>query len=334
MSPAEDPAAADHAALFRLEFGGASGWGHLVRCGALAAELRQRGWRCDLWTTSESSGVPAALREPFTQVVPFQAGAPVPRGYGWLVADNYAVSDALLGAWRGTFRGRILAIDDEARRQLTGADLVLNARPGIDASAYPPGPVMLLGERYALLRPGLARPHHPGWVAPTGTMPVLVMLGGTDPAGLTPVVLDALADLEAARLVPVVVQPARRANACGETPAGRSFESVVTLADLDERELAGWAGCCRVAVSAAGGTLFELAALQLPFVSIVVAENQRAFARQIEQRWGMPCVENGPGLGAALRQALRGLLARPDHQRAAPVIDFQGAVRVADAMGA
>ncbi|MBE2212630.1 MAG: hypothetical protein IAE82_02070 [Opitutaceae bacterium] len=316
------------AALFRLEFGGANGWGHLVRSGALAAELRARGWRCGLWTSSATEGLPSELREPFDHVVAFERPAGPPRGWDWLVVDHYGTTDAELGAWRCVFVGRILAIDDEAKRHLVSADLVLNARLGLDASCYAAGVATLLGARYALLRSGLRSPVAPEWQPPADVESVLVMLGGTDPAGLTSTVLEALADVDAARIAPVVVQPG------GEQPAAlRLFPRAVWLGQVNARELAGWAGVCRFAVSAAGGTLYELAMLRLPFVSVVVAENQARFSAEMEARWRMPRVGVGSGLRKDLATAVRRLRGDLGNARAAlSGVDGRGAERVADAM--
>jgi len=322
------------AALFRLEFGGATGWGHLVRSGALASELHARGWRCDLWTGSAVDSVPAELREPFARVVPFSnGGATVPAGYDWLVIDHYGTTDDEIRAWRAGCRGRILAIDDEARRRLDAADLVLNARLGLTESPYAPGVAALLGERFASLRRALREPSVPDWTPPSDAMPVLVMLGGTDPAGATGTVLEALADIDGTHFAPIVLRPGVANPGARAAEAVARFRSAVWLGGVNAGELAGWAGVCRFAVSAAGGALYELAALRLPFVSVVVAENQQALAAEITGRWGMPRVAAGPALRSDLRAAVRQLLADLEHARAAPVwIDGRGAERVADAM--
>lgn len=319
------------AALFRLEFGGATGWGHLVRSGALASELQARGWRCDLWTGSAVDSVPAELREPFERVLSYPGGAAtVPAGYDWLVIDHYGTSDGGIRAWRAGFRGRILAIDDEARRGLDAADLVLNARLGLTESPYAPGVATLLGERFALLRRGLGEPSVPVWTPSSDVMPVLVMLGGTDPAGATDVVLEVLADLDSEGLAPVVIRP----GATRPVALAR-FRSAVWLDGVNAHQLAGWAGVCGMAVTAAGGTLYELAALRVPFVSVVVAENQRLLALEAARRWGMPSVAVGATLRVDLGGAVRRLRGNLDDARARLIgIDELGAARVAAAMGA
>jgi len=313
-------------ALFRLEFGGAHGWGHLVRSGALAAALRARGWRCVLWTASGRGSVPEELIEPFADLVPFTgASVGVPLPCDWLVVDHYGASDEQLRRWRAGLRGRMLAIDDEMQRRLDAADLVLNTRLGLRESRYAAGVATLLGEHYALLRAGLRDPAAPAWTAPPGATPVLVMLGGTDPTGATGAVLAAL---DPAGIVPIVVGGRR------ERPEALTrFASSVWLTGVNARELAGWAGLCRFAVSAAGGTLYELAALGLPFVAVVVAENQRAFAAAAAARWKLPCVADGPGLRDELAAAVRALISDLENARAALTgIDGRGAERVAEAM--
>ena len=135
-------------ALFRLEFGGTSGWGHLVRSGVLAAELRRAGWTCTLWTGSDAHAVPRELIEPFDHVIPYVPGCDgLPAACAALVVDHYGTDDPTLRAWRAVFSGMILVIDDEGIRRLDAARLVLNARPGLAVSPYAPGVRCLLGER-------------------------------------------------------------------------------------------------------------------------------------------------------------------------------------------
>lgn len=331
----DDPRGNAPAALFRLEFGGPLGWGHLVRSGALAAELRRRGWRCDLWTGSAATGVPRELSAVFTRTVPLDgADLEVPDGYAWIVVDHYATSDDRLRAWRGQGRGRILAVDDEAVRTLAAADLVLNARLGLERSPYAANVPALLGTPFCLLRPGLWKPQVPAWSVPPGVRPVLVTLGGTDPAGALDKALEALADVGAEVLAPIVVSPAGIAAHSRAADVVRRFPHAVVLGATSAVDLAGWMSVCRLAISAGGGTLYELAALRLPFVAVVVAENQRSLAEAAQAHWEMPFVIFGPNAREELAAAVRCMLARPGWGRASFGVDALGACRVADAMGA
>lgn len=337
-------------AAFRLEFGGASGWGHLARCAALAAELKQRRWFCVLWTDGDLARAPADLRNAFDVVLP--AGAhwleqppAAITAADWIVVDHYGADDGALEQLRGGIdaaspaRSSLLAIDDEARRQLAAASLILNPRLGLSASPYAPAVPTLLGERYALLRPGLRAPEPIEAPFSHDATGVLIVLGGTDPLGLTATAIDALAAIDPRRFVPVVV----RAHAVREAPAIRraldQFAASVWLEALDAAALAGWARQCRYAISAAGGTLYELAFLNLPFVAIVVAENQQPFAAQVSARWRLPVIAGAvrtPEITAAFAELTRRF---PNESRSGPrarfaEIDGNGAARVADAMAA
>lgn len=325
-------------ALFRLEFGGASGWGHLVRSGALADELNRRGWTCALWSTSDLSDVPEELRVPFVHTYPFlDAGREVVQSCDLLVVDHYESTDEDLGRWRADLHGRMLVIDDMGLRRLDAADVVLNPRLGLSVSPYAAGVRTLLGEGYALLRPALFEPVAPPHAFPEGALPVLVMLGGTDGADLTATVLEALADVDACRLTPVVVRHGVREPAGAAAVALKRFTASVWLDGVNASELAGWVQVCSFAVSAAGGTLYELAALRRSFVAVVVADNQRAFAAEMAARWGMPRVDAGANLRSDLASAVRQVMRRiaagdPALTEGCAAVDGRGAQRVVNAL--
>jgi spore coat polysaccharide biosynthesis predicted glycosyltransferase SpsG len=338
---------AARSAAFRLEAGGAAGWGHLARSSALAAELSARGWACRLWTAGGLDGVPPDLKEPFSEVI--EAGrdwiARPPeavRRSDWVVVDDYGVGDDGLARLRNGLAGaaaagcpgaRLLVIDDAAERSLAAADMAVNARPGLGVSPYAGGVRALLGERHALLRPGLRAPEAVAWNPPAGAEAVLVVPGGTDAGSIAATVLEALGRLDEARIAPVLVRSkagpaADRLRRCMD-----GFPAGVWLEGASARVLAGWARRCRWAVSAAGGTLHELAFLRLPFVAVVVADNQRVFAREAGRAWGMPSVEAGDGLEAALVPAFRAVRGRSGGAGWSTV-DGRGAGRVAGAMEA
>lgn len=318
--------------LFRLELGGATGWGHLARCAALAEEMKRRGWECHLWTDSDASAAPDDLRVPFREIVPagpaWCARPPVAHA---IVVDWYGATDDGLRELRGAApRSTLLVIDDEAQRILEVADLVLNSRLGLIQSPYAPAARALLGESYALLRAGLRQPAAIASPFAPGVEPILIMMGGTDPRGLTAQVVHALADVGARGFAPVVL--VGRSGQDELASALERFPAHQRLERVDAPTLAGWAKICRGAISACGGTLYELAALGLPFIGVVVAENQRAFAGEVAQRWGMAIVDGTADVREAVASALPRLITDPKLRVAFARIDGRGAVRVADAI--
>jgi spore coat polysaccharide biosynthesis predicted glycosyltransferase SpsG len=333
-------------AVFRLEWGGKSGWGHLVRCTALASELGTRAWRCVLWTRGAPGGLPEELRGSFAETAPVHHSRPleVPdaiRGADWLVVDDYGFDDDALRGLRAALAcgaqapgPRLLVLDDEASRRLDAADLVINTRLGLRESPYAPGVPALTGESFVLLRAGLRTPDPVGARFLVGVDPVLVMIGGTDPAGLTVPVLEALSSMEGKRFAPILVRARRDESAPEIRRMLRKFPASTWLENVSAATLAGWARACRFAVSGAGGSLYELAFLQLPFVALVVADNQRNLAAEVNRRWNMPILEARMAqLRPALAAAVGSLLARPPGWSTTTCgIDGGGAGRIADAM--
>lgn len=339
---AEGKSTRARSAVFRLDFGGELGWGHLARCAALAAELRGRGWTCGLWTHGDRSSPPAGFLESFDPCL--AAGAdwpaeppPAVRAADWLVVDFYGADDAALASLRRAAPSpRLLVIDDLAQRRLDAADLILNTRLGLARPPYAPGVAALLGERFALLRRGLEGGTRAAFNCPSGVEPVLVIFGGTDPRGLTAIALDALAEVGADSFAPVVVRTRGGDDVRRVARALERFSAGAWVGSLDAVELGAWARTCRWAISAAGGTLFELAFLRLPFVAVVVADNQRPFAAEVARRWHLPVVDGAEDVRAALAAGVRQLLALGSEAGAAAfaAIDGRGAARVADAMEA
>lgn len=291
------------------------------------------------WTDGPWETVSDELREPFGRQLPAggSAGLSLP-SIDWLVVDWYNATDELLRTWRKVAPAstRLLVIDDEARRTLDAADLVVNSRLGLERSPYAGGATALLGERYALLRSGLRNPRPIASPFAPELMPVLITLGGTDPGGLASEVLRALAGTDARAFAPVLVQGA--GTAPDLAPLLEEFPASQVLLRIDAAALAGWSAVCRFAVSACGGTLYELAWLGLPFVGIIAAANQRAFAAEASARWRMPVIDFLDATRDEARTTLRQVLARFCRTDAAPRskygdVDGLGTARVADAMG-
>jgi spore coat polysaccharide biosynthesis predicted glycosyltransferase SpsG len=323
-----DSSGAKPTVVFRLRCGGAFGWGHLARCGALAAELQSRGASCQLWGDQIPESAPADFGAVFDchHVFVDQPKA------DWVVVDDLGANDDFLRDLRkllDSSGARMLVIDDDGKRSIDAADLILNTRLGLRKSPYAPKVTALLGEEYALLRPGLNKPAAVVSGFPEQVEAVLVMLGGTDPRGLTADVLHGLADVGTGTIAPVVVVSKSGRGAEDISAALARFAQSAWLESVDATTLAGWAANAKFAISAAGGTLLELAVLRVPFVSIVVADNQKPLARQARETWGMPFIDGASDIRSAVTQVVGSL---PDPSQFNPEIDSLGASRVASCM--
>jgi UDP-2,4-diacetamido-2,4,6-trideoxy-beta-L-altropyranose hydrolase len=279
--------------VFRADASADIGFGHVARCITLGAVLRGRGHAATVVTRSSESRVMARIERAGMQVVaiPPDASMAVDRQrtfevagrdavlivdhYGWKPADHRAAREAGL---------KTVAIDDLGDRALD-ADVVLNQNAFAGPDLYAPTSHMrmLLGGRYALLRPEfLARRVEPRPVPATAAQ-CLVTLGGGDAAAQTLDVLEGVAQSEHRGLqVTAVVGPlspdreALTAWAARHEDRFRIVHDPECLADLMAAN--------DMAIAAAGTTCWELACLGVPQLTVVMADNQQRNADELDRR--------------------------------------------------
>jgi UDP-2,4-diacetamido-2,4,6-trideoxy-beta-L-altropyranose hydrolase len=340
--------------LLRADATAQVGAGHFMRSLALAEACVARGGtavllsRCDspaLRARAEAAGVrvdalPAGA-ELDLSVLREWIGANAADAGTWLVVDGYGFDADYLRAGRDC-GVRTLVLDDTAALAEYPADAVLNQNLDGPDRAYPtePGTVLLVGTRYALLRREFlpwrdeVRP-----IAPDAGR-ILVTLGGADGANATQRVLDGMASAgEGMEEVRVIVGPANPHRAALEAWAEASALPVRLLdgGTASMPEQMAWAD---VAVSAAGSTCWELAALGVPSLLLVVADNQAALAREMEARgaaWslGTLAAATADGIADAVRRLRADAAARAGmRERGRTLVDGAGADRVLDVMHA
>lgn len=291
-----------------------------------------RGKDTILWSDGDVDSLPREVRAAFSSV-----SEGMPEAGSILVVDDMYASDAKLkqvaGAWRAVGEGRVaVGIDDMQRRKMGAFDWVVNPEIGLREASYT-APHSLLGERYALLRSGFAAPSEleQSAVPMTGLL-VLVMLGGTDAFGYTEKALQELAAWDSAGLVPIVVSGSEGPPRGEVLNALRRFQSSRYLGRADASELAAWMQYCSFGVIGCGTSLYELAAMKLPFVGLSLVDNQTASARKVESEWGLPvlyCENQDPDslqLAAALDRLAQ------EERKPYSEVDTKGAWRVCDAL--
>ncbi|MBK1880462.1 hypothetical protein [Pelagicoccus mobilis] len=311
--------------VFKCAFGGENGWGHVVRCSALAAAFKNNGWETCLWGGGDSDLLPSEVHSAFVRL----------DASGSTKADVLCIDemyteqssfDELLARWRRlNGSGVVLGIDDMQVRSMAGFDLVLNTEIALREASYR-SLKALLGERYALLRSGFGAPENTADLPQMweGSVPVLVMIGGTDPFGFTERVLEGLAEMGSDRFLPIVVSSEPKAMV--DTLA--RFRAYRVLSRLGSAEVAAWMGFCRIGVIACGSTLYEASGMGLPFVGLSVVDNQTATARKVRTEWGMPVLncEKGSLDPLALQSGVETVLSRA--RRPYSEVDTKGAERV------
>jgi len=250
-----------------------------------------------------------------------------------LVLDSYGIDDATLDTLRNAARVRVV-IDDIADRRLR-VEAVINGAIGAESLPYVRSPqtALLLGGRYALLPPELASS---AAFEPRPTCErVVVTLGSADRLRASSVVAEAVLSGMRRATVDVAVGPFF--DSVEDLEALRQRSSRVRLHyNADVRTLARGAD---LAVSAGGQTTYELAALMVPTIALIEAENQRPSVMALVHHGAMltGTMPGAEGSDIELRELIRQVdldleLRSQLAARAAELIDGNGAVRAAEAI--
>ena len=328
-------------ALFRADATPALGAGHVMRCMALAGELRSRGTEIHfvVGAGSELAARLAAAKNFPCRRLPAEpsrdagetARIVAHERIDWVVVDHYSLD----AAWEKEVRragASILVIEDLSGRE-HDCDLLVNAGFGAEATVRARA---LLGPEYALLAPEFREARERDRERDGTVRRILVGYGGTDPSNETCKALEALAALGASGLeVEVAVgagfahEDALRA-AAQRLPAATLRRGLPHLADLMQS--------CDLALGAGGTSSWERLCLGLPALVSATAANQARGAAALGAAGYFLYL--GPAervTSEAMTQALLRRIANPDalrreSARGRALVDGAGAARVADAM--
>jgi spore coat polysaccharide biosynthesis predicted glycosyltransferase SpsG len=264
----------------RCDVGPARGIGHLMRCLALAEELRGRG--ADVLFVSDSHTVPWAHEQIMSRGLAVEAALWTPEEHLALfsrleldavVFDSYDLDPAVYAAVRRAGLATLAVVDGEFRG--AEADLYVDQNLGseLDSPVLPAGSTRLAGLEYVLLRDDVLalRPDKPPEPGVATTPQVLAVFGGTDAYGAGPHAVAALAatglPFDATVIAPrpelieairaVRLAPGQRVEPVG--PTGRLAAEVVA-SDL--------------VISASGTSTWELLCLGAVAGLVCVVDNQ------------------------------------------------------------
>jgi UDP-2,4-diacetamido-2,4,6-trideoxy-beta-L-altropyranose hydrolase len=332
--------------LIRADAGPQIGLGHVMRCLAIAEAWHGTGGQVafvshqpprELQDRMEKLGSachPAGAVPGSDEDAAECAGLAHELGARWAVVDGYHFGERYQRQLKEAGL-RLLAIDDHGHAGHYWADLVLNQTAGIDPALYAdrePCTRLLLGARYVLLRRDYLKWRD--WQRPMlrTARRLLLTLGGSDAENATQRIMAALpARNELPLETTVVIGPGNPHRAAIE-PAARARAGLrVVCAPPQMPELMAQAD---VGITAGGITAWEMAFMALPQLTVVLAENQRGNAAQIEsQGVGRSLGWHQELTGDRLRRQLTDLCqdfearARMSHQGRL-LVDGQGAARV------
>lgn len=251
--------------LIRADASVQIGMGHRVRCQALATAFERKGHTCQFVLHQDCAGFTdekdiLIAQESDLLSMAAQADLVVLDHYGYQAQDIATLYQ---------HQANLLVLDDMNNRGSFPAKWVLNP---LNLS-YPDTVLMaLVGSRYALLRPSFLQ-------ARVDDIPnkLLLTMGGTDPLALTlPLLKQCLEKgFMASDILVMLGQNAHQAElvkAFCRTNGIELQQGVKDVPPLMAR--------AKMAVSAAGSTLYELACLGVPSIFVQVADNQTLSLQQ------------------------------------------------------
>ena len=229
----------------------------------------------------------------------------------WLVVDHYALD----ARWERLMRphvGNIMAIDDLADRAHE-CDLLLDQNLGRQPDDYrelvPSDCMLLVGPRYALLRPEFAalREYSLQRRQTPALKQVLITMGGVDQLNATGRVLEALRQVPLPDDCRICVVMGAKSPWLAEVEALAVTLPWPTEVRVNVSNMAELMAQSDLAIGAAGGTAWERCCLGLPTILVVLASNQREAATHLaatEAAHVVASVDEIPGSVARLLLSL------------------------------
>jgi UDP-2,4-diacetamido-2,4,6-trideoxy-beta-L-altropyranose hydrolase len=276
-------------AIFRVDASSSIGSGHVRRCLVLAEALAADGWHVAFaCRAGTKEAVPALARSAFTyRVVPADREGLralhdlAPGGCDLLVVDHYGL-DANFERSCRAWAKQILVIDDLADRRHE-CDILVDQTPGRQANDYadlvPGNCAVLAGSQFALLDPRFRQVRECLGASSDRVGRMLVSFGGTDPAGATLRVVEALAVAKLGAAVDIVLGTASDdIGRIGELAAEFDPPAKLHVAVDDMASLISQAD---MAIGAGGVSALERCCLGVPSVTITIADNQRKLADEL-----------------------------------------------------
>lgn len=311
--------------IIRADASTRMGTGHVMRCIALGQAWQDAGGNVSFVSCCDSDGIKKRIREEGFGLSELSGSYPESEedisttldiagqtGAAWVVVDGYHFDLTYQKALRAA-GFKLLLMDDYNHHPQYECDLLLNQNINADKLAYRinSDAKLLLGTNYALLRREFSQgSKKKERVFPNIGTHVLVTLGGSDPDNVTLTVIEAFQDLNIPGLqAKIIVGPANPNRGILQDAIGSSESDIQRLDSvIDMPDLMRWAD---LVVSAGGSTCWELCRLGVPFMTLVLAENQSGLATELDRRGIAQCLGYSPAV-EAIAEAVDELLSDHD----------------------
>ncbi len=323
--------------LIRTEASPQIGMGHFMRCFAIAEAARAQGVEVTFLLNELGEAVRARLAAIGAQGV--QVDGPLggagdflaltalnPARNDWLLIDSYQATEDYVALQKNAVR--VAVLDDLGALDRFDCDLIINPAQAARAVDYErkSRARLALGAGYALIR----REFTQSYPAQNDAPFITVMFGGSDPTQLTGRCAQNLHDALPDVLIQIIAGPAN-VHKDALTGLERKLDRlrVFTSPDSVARVLAG----SQLVITAAGGSVGEVAAMGLPALVLVVYDNQAAALKAcpypvIDARSGLP-----EDLGARVKALMDDAARRTAMAlKAQTEVDGRGAERIVEIM--
>ncbi len=300
--------------LFCIDAGTSIGLGHLMRSWALAQVLKAHAAeihflcfplsaKVEAWFQQEDISVhylPTDEKQPHAWEAEDALGLAEQIDPQWIITDGY-VFDTSFHQLLKSGGYSVLAIDDIADCHYV-TDAVLNQNPGFapqDYSAHPETR-LFLGPSYALLRHGFeGQPGSRKFQGPASN--IVLSTGGEDPLGLISKILQTLTLLPVPPLFVKVIWGPLNSTRPETHIRGKHRVEFMAVGPEEMPALMSWAD---LGISAGGSMLWEYAALKVPVVAYITANNQQRGVDYLHQQGAVRSLGPAAAFSAPPLQAL------------------------------
>lgn len=264
-----------------------------MRCLATAETLAWASWKIGFVSSAETLETVPALACSGFPVSESKESDPIRADL--IVFDHYGIDATAERRLAGETPLRVAFEDRPIRAH--DVDLLVDPTPGRQADSYrdllPPKTELLGGMSYVQLRRQwrMARETRSPKIARSADRRrVLVSMGSTDPTNATARVLAALASLDLALDIDVVLGPK-----APHISAVRAMTGAKVCLHIDPPDLPSLVANADLAIGAAGSSCFERACLGVPSIIVALADNQVDLAKAFDQA-GAACAVAGSQL--------------------------------------
>ncbi len=271
--------------IFRCNAGPELGFGHLVRCRALATALREEGEVCimvgpDLIYRNENDTrlftdwIPCEAWNSETEDASRLAELTMQRNANFLILDDYRVRENYQLVLKNN---GLHWLQFAQPNQNLWADFVLNASPAAKSEQYRPylrnpNTKLLLGLKYAILRPEFLFKKKRCAGRPVKNL--LVTFGGGDDRGAIQFVLKTLMPITPEDIQFLVISGIHNPRNVELTKWVEKFGQNRVILKINPSDISAHIEDCDLAIMAGGTTTYEVAFFGMPMLLISIAENQ------------------------------------------------------------